>query len=217
MALTYPRALPPCGVRSGTLLLADNVAMSPSSKGAFMNLTQVGDPVWLYSCRTWTLRAGPRAEWGAWKASLRGGLKSFLASDTRRRAPLAYAGTLAPGDIRGGWDGTATVAALGTGGLLTLAGLPARYQITPGDRIGIEQGGRHGYYEVIGGGAADAAGDAVVTVTPFLHTTLFTPGAVARLWRPVCELVLDWTSWQDADGDVAAWGDISFSAWQTIG
>ena len=219
MALTFPRPLPECGARSGVLSLAENVAMSPSAKGAFMNLSQVNDPVWLFACETYTLRAAPRAEWGAWKASLQGGLRSFLAFDSRRRAPLAYAGARSPVDIKAGWDGTAGVVSLGAGGVLTLSGLPAQYRFTPGDRIGIEQGAplRRGYYEVIEGAGADGAGNAVVTVTPFLHTALFAaPGAVARLWRPACELVIDWTSWRDENGALPRLGFISFNAWQRI-
>lgn len=218
MALTFPRPLPECGVRSGTLSLAENVAMSPSGKGAFANLTQVNDPVWLFACETFTLRPVPRAEWGAWKNSLQGGLRSFLAFDSRRRAPLAYAGARSSVDIKAGWDGTANVVTLVGGGVLTLSGLPAQYRFTAGDRIGVEQGAplRRGYYEVMEPAGADGAGDAVVTVAPFLHTALFSPGAVARLWRPVCELVLDWNSWRDENGGLPRLGTISFSAWQRI-
>lgn len=218
MALTFPRPLPECGLRSGTLTLAENVAMSPSGKGAFANLTQVNDPVWLFAGETYTLRPALRAEWGAWKISLQGGLRSFLAFDTRRRAPLAYAGARSPDDIKAGWAGTANVVTLGAGGVLTLSGLPAQYRFTPGDRIGIEQGAplRRGYYEVIEPAGADGAGSATVTVAPFLHTALFSPGAVARLWRPVCELVLDWPSGGDENGALPSLGTFTFSAWQRI-
>lgn len=130
MALTFPRPLPECGLRSGTLTLAENVAMSPSGKGAFANLTQVNDPVWLFAGETYTLRPALRAEWGAWKISLQGGLRSFLAFDTRRRAPLAYAGARSPDDIKAGWAGTANVVTLGAGGVLIRAAWEAVDDVT---------------------------------------------------------------------------------------
>lgn len=216
MAISYPRSLPSCGLRSALLDLEENVAVSPSGRGLVLNRTQVADPVWIGTFETEVLRQAPRADWGAWLVSLRGGLRTFLAFDSRRRAPLAYARARAPDDIAGGWDGTGAVADLGSAGVLTLSDLPAQYQVTVGDRIGIEQGGRFGYYEAIEDAGADAGGNVVVTVAPFLHTAIFSPGAVARLWRPVCEMVIDTQSRRGEPGSLPRLGSFNFSAWQKI-
>lgn len=205
-------------MRTAQLDLLDNVAVTPSGRGSVLNRTQVADPVWRGTFDTWTLVQRPRAEWGAWKDSLGGGLRTFLASDSRKRAPLAYADAISANDIAEGWDGTAVVEDLEDGGVLTLSGLPAYYEITAGDRIGLEEGSptRYGYYSIIEGAAADEAGDVVVTVSPSLHRAIFTTAAVARLWRPVCELVIDAQSWQDQPGELPSIGTISFQAFQKL-
>lgn len=218
MALVFPRDLPGCGARTVLLELADNVAMSASAGGRVINRSQVNDPVWRCSVETYTLRAPGRAEWGAWKNSLLGGLRSFLVVDSRRRWPLAYPDARAPAQISAGWAGTASVTALGAGGMLTLAGLPAGYKLTAGDRIGLEQGTplRRGYYEVMESVTASGAGVVAVPVAPFLHATIFTTAAVARLWQPRCECVIDWQSWRDQTGGVPSMGTMNFEAWQKL-
>ena len=215
MAITYPRDIPACGVRAALLDLADNVAGSPSGGGK-INLTQVDDPLWKLQLSTFSLRMRQHGEWSAWKKSMRGGMRSFLIVDTRRRRPLAYPKAVAPAGIAAGWGGTAAVTGLGAGGLLSLGSLPAGYVISAGDRIGLEQGSplRRGYYEALetvtaGGGAA------TVTVAPFLDTTRFTTAAMARLWQPKCEMVIDWQSWRDEPSALPnVFGALSFEAWE---
>lgn len=216
MAITYPRTLPGC-VRLATLTLVDNVVGSPSAGGKTINLSQVNDPVWRLSLSTAIMQERDAAEWIAWKNSLRGGLRSFVASDSRRKAPLAYPTATAPADVSSGWGGTATVTSVGASGALGLSGLPTTYQFKAGDRIGLEQGSplRRGYYEVLEDVTA-SGGAATVTVAPFLHAGIFTTSATARIWRPTCELVIDWQSWTEAEGDIPTFASISFEAWQKI-
>lgn len=213
MAISYPRELPSYRLTDGSIDLVANVSMSPSGKGAFMNLTQVSDPVWRGRFVTIPMPLGQDAAWVSWATSLRGGFRSFIAHDPRHKQPLAYRSAQAPADIAAGWGGTGTVAALGTGGVLSLTGLPTSYQITAGDRIGIEQGGRRGYYEALESVTA-TGGEAAVTVAPFLHTSLFGVGALARLWRPACEFTIDWQSWSQT-GE-ANFPGFSFEAWQKL-
>ncbi len=173
--------------------------------------------MWRFRLSTYTLRPPALAEWISWKNSLRGGLRTFVASDSRRSAPLTYPTATAPGDVSSGWSGTATVTSVGTSGALGLSGLPTAYQFKAGDRIGLEQGSplRRGYYEVLEDVTA-SGGAATVTVAPFLHTGIFTTSATARIWRPTCELVIDWQSWTETEGDIPTFAAISFEAWQKL-
>lgn len=214
MAITYPRDLPSC-VRVAALELVENVSASPSGGGK-MNLTQVDDPLWKLRAETWTIRQETRALWSAWKKSLRGGLRSFIAYDTRQKTPLAYPNATAPADIASGWAGTASVGSLGTSGALGLTGLPAGYMARAGDRVGIEQSGRRGYYEILEDVTASGGGAATVTVAPFLHTAIFTAGATARLWRPKAEFVIDWSNWAEPEGSLPKYATVSFEAWQKL-
>lgn len=216
MAITYPRNLPACGARRVAFELLDPVVSSPSKRGLVINRTQVVDPIWHLRAETYTLRQP--AEWAAWGASLRGGLRTFLASDSRYRRPLAYPNAEAPGDISPGWAGTAAITALGAGGALSLVNLPAAYKIKAGDRIGIQQGSpvRYGYYQALEDVTATAGGAAAVTVAPFLHTNIFTAPGTARLWRPGVEFVLDASSWREEPGARPGWSTFSFEAWQKL-
>lgn len=218
MAISYPRDLPlACSIWSATLDLIDNVASSPSGGGK-MNLTQVDDPLWRFALRTGTLMPDQAGSWSAWASSLRGGLRTFIASDSRHRAPLAYPSATAPADIAGGWTGTAGVSAVGAGGALTLTGLPVGYMIRAGDRIGVEQGPvlRRGYYKALEDVTSNGGGAATVIVAPFLHTTIFSPGAVARLWRPKAEFVIDWSTWREDEESLPRYASVGFEAWQKL-
>lgn len=216
MTVTYPRELHSC-VRVAAIELVDNVVGSPSGGGK-INLTQVDDPTWKLRADTWTLLQATRAGWSAWKNSLRGGLRTFVASDSRLPTPLAYPDAEVPADISVGWAGTAAVATLGLGGALSLSGLPAGYHIREGDRLGIEQGSplRRGYYEALEDVTASGGGAASVTVAPFLHTGIFSPGATARLWRPKAEFIIDWTSWTEDEDNRPKYATVSFEAWQKL-
>lgn len=216
MTITYPRSLPACGARRVALDLFDPVVSAASGRGLVINRTQVVDPIWRLRGETYT-RRGP-GEWAAWGASLGGGLRTFVASDSRYRRPLAYPNAEAPGDISAGWSGLADVTALGAGGALSLALLPAAYQFKAGDRIGLEQGSplRRGYYTVLEDVTASAGGIATVTVAPFLHTGIFTAAATARLWRPSAEFVLDASTWREEAGARPGWSTFSFEAWQKL-
>ncbi len=213
MAITFPRELPNYRMQECWFDIADNIAASISGNGTVINLSQTVDPVWQGTFATGILYPDQQALWSAWRKSLRAGLKTFLAYDIRRAAPLAYPFAKVPGDILSGWNGTATVTALGLSGALSLSGLPAAYQFKAGDRIGLEQAGYYGYHEIVEDVAA-VAGVAVVTVTPFLFTGLFTTSAVARVWRPKCQFVIDPKSWTESG--VVEPSNVTFKASQRL-
>lgn len=196
MTITFPRPLIDNARMSEAWFdIVDNIAMSPSAKGQFVNISQVNDPVWKGEFKTGILEHQDQAIWSAWKKSL-GGVRQFVAYDVRRSRPYAYPNANASTDIDAGWDGTATVEDLGASGALELSDLPTTYQFKVGDRVGLEAGGYYGYYEVLEDATA-VAGAVTITVTPFLHTTLFTTSAVCRVWRPLCQFILDPASWSE--------------------
>jgi hypothetical protein len=197
MTITYPRTLiDNVRMQEAWIDLIDPVAMQPSARGNVIKISQVNDPVWKGTFVTGILERDKHAIWSAWRKSLRSS-RTFVAFDVRKKTPRAYPTAVVPGDILALWDGTCDVASIGLSGALELEGLPlAAYQFKAGDRIGLEEGGKYGYYEVLEDVTA-ASFEATVTVAPFLHDTLFTVAAVCRLWRPVCQFILDQSSWSE--------------------
>ncbi|HTV69845.1 MAG TPA: hypothetical protein VMF90_15030 [Rhizobiaceae bacterium] len=216
MTITYPRQLPDYRLQEGTIRLEEGVTYAGSgrNRGPVMNRTRTIEPAWRGRFGTIILERNPKMIWSAWGKSLKGGMKTFVAWDIERPTPIAYPDAAAPEDIESGWNGTATVTSLGLSGALGLSGLPANYQLKAGDRIGLRQTTRYGYYEVLEDVTANGSGVVTVTVTPFLHTTVFTTAAVAWLWRPVCLFVIDWQTWTEQT--LVKPTPISFEANQTI-
>lgn len=215
MAITYPRPLPNNGrMQECWFDIVDNVAFSPSGRNqTLINLSQVDDPVWRGTFLTPPLEHEERPVWSAWHKSLRGGLKFFVAYDVRHSRPRAYPSANASTDIQGGWNGTAVVSSV-SGATLGLTGLPANYQFKAGDRVGLEQSGKYGYYEVLEDITANGSGVASITVAPFLHTGLFNTSAVCRVWRPLCQFVIDQNSWSEQGTKEIA--PVSFNGFQRL-
>lgn len=196
MAITFPRPLINNAHMSEAWIdLVDNVSFSASGNGTFINLSQVNDPIWKGTFVTGILERSDRAIWSAWRKSLRGGINFFIAYDVRFSTPQAYPNAKASTDIQGGWNGTAAVTSLNDSGVLVLNSVPVGYQFKVGDRVGLELSGNYGYYELMEDAVADGSGDATISVAPFLHTSVFDSGALCRLWRPVCQFMIDQSSW----------------------
>lgn len=214
MAITFPRELPSYHMSECWIDLSENVSAVPSGKGNRINLSQINDPLWNGTFLTGILQTDVQAVWSAWRKSLRGGLKTFIAYDVRRKTPYAYPNAKVPADVEAGWDGLAGVTSLGLSGALGLSGLPASYQAKVGDRIGLTQNSNYGYYEVLEDATANLSGAMTVNVTPFLHTGLFTTSAVARLWQPRCQFIIDPSSWSE-DGSKEP-TPVSFRGYQKL-
>lgn len=209
-----PIPLPDYNLARAAFRLVESVASAASQGGAKVNLSRTSDPVWVFEAETYPLYDDQKRAWTAWKNKLRGGMRQFLAHDETRNPPAAYPSAKASTDISAGWDGTATVASVGDSGALGLSGLPAGYEAKEGDRIGLEQDGHYGYYEVVEDATADGFGDVTLTVAPFLHTSIFDTDATARLWLPLCMFIIDWQSWQeDTTGRPTP---VSFRAFQRV-
>ena len=184
--------VPAIAMQECTFALQDNATLSPFDKGKAFNLSQVNDPAWKVTIKTIPLTRQKRQVWSAFKNSLRGGLNRARGFDVSHFAPLNYIGALSPSQIANGWNGTSSVSSVGLSGSLGLTGLPSGYVAKAGDRIGLEQNGRYGYYEVLFDAIANGGGTVSVTVAPLLHTTYFTAAATARLWQPKALFVIDW-------------------------
>lgn len=199
MAITYPRTLPENEMRLQECWMnyRENVVNATSSKGLFINSTQIAKPIWELNVTTGLLTPDMDAVWSGWRKSLRG-LKEFIAFDVRRAYPGYYASARVPGDVQASWTGTATVTSVGASGALGLSNLPPSYNFRVGDRVGLEQNGKYGYYEVIEDVTASSGGAVTVSVMPFLHTATFTTSAVARIWQAKAKFRLDWNSWNES-------------------
>lgn len=178
-----------------TFTLQEGTVSSGFNRGMTFNISQVSDPVWRVRVETKPLRRTDRQTWHAWKLSLKGGINRFRAFDMGQMAPLAYEGAQSPAQIGAGWSGNATVTSVGLSGALTLAGVPASYQASVGDRVELSQGAFTALYEIIAPAVATSGGALALTVAPLLHRSTFTTAAVARLWRPRALFIMDHTSW----------------------
>lgn len=204
MAITYPRQLPNLKLQTGSIEWLDGAVKTPSDKGQSINVSQTIEPVAQIRVETGLLYPDDVREWSAWKNSLRGGTQFFIAPDVRRRTPKAYPNLTAL---------TANVTAL-TRSTVSLSGLaPAAYIASAGDRIGLEQNGRYGYYEVLETIVA-AGGALTLTVYPFVHTSYFNTLATCRLVDAKAKFIIDWNSWSAPDTPEAA--SVSFTGTQRI-
>lgn len=190
--------MPSKAIQECTFSLQDNTTTSPFQRGKAFNISQINDPVWKLMLKTIPLTRPRRQIWSAFKNSLRGGLNRARGFDVAQFAPLNYALAKTPAAISAGWNGTAAVSSVGSSGVLGLSGLPAGYVAKAGDRVGLEQGGRYGYYEILFDAVANGSGAMTIIVAPLLHTTYFTTAATARLWQPMALFVIDWQSFDMA-------------------
>jgi hypothetical protein len=197
VTISYPREIPFPRLVECSFELLDGVTTSPSARGKFLNRSQVVEPMWKAVISTPPLNRADRAIWGAWKKSLRGGLRSFVAYDLTKSPPRAYPAATSAASISGAWDGTGTVTSIGTSGNITLGALPAGYKAMVGDHLALEENGKYGFYEILEDKTANGSGVVTLTVAPFIHTTLFSTAATARLWQPKAEFIIDWQSWKE--------------------
>lgn len=212
MAISHPRLLPLMRFEECTFLLDPGVATARHARGRAGTSSQVRDALWFAKFETARLSVPDSATWQAWVNTQRGGLNLFLAWDVFRSEPLAYPAGV-PEILAATWDGEASVTSLATPGEITLGGVPAGYQATAGDRIGLVQSGRYGYFEISASAVADGLGGLSVEVQP-LVPEIFTTAAVAVLRRPLVALKLDWQSVSaPALNDP---GPVSFSAAQVL-
>lgn len=197
-----------------TFDLLEGVAASPFGRGQSFNLTQVSDPVWKAHIETIELDRPGRQIWSAWKKSLKGGFNRMRAYDVARARPLAYRSAANPAAVSAGWSGAGVAVTVNDSGLITASGMPPGYKASIGDRVGIEQSGRFGYYEILTDATASGGGALSLNVSPPPHAAYFSAGAVVRLWQPMALFIIDWKSWSLSETSDQT--PASFDAYQVL-
>lgn len=167
---------------------------------------QAGFPLWI--ARYELDRSDPDSAdlWQAFFDRMRGRIRRFYAVDPKRRMPKLYRFGFS-GLVRAGtataFDGTATswsqaIDSLGNAAL-TLNGLPAGFQISVGDMIGLRWDAagfaagnmmRRTIARAVLPATATGAGQAQVTVEPPLNTALVPAGAIAHFNDPAAVMQL---------------------------
>lgn len=190
MPISFPRTLP--SWLSGRAIDSDlsviTTDVTPRIRSGAMLAVEIADPYWTYQAEFVVRTRTEELELKAWRNSLGGRLRSFLAGDPRRCYPASYTASqfaaLSP------FDGTCTVSALSANSI-SLAGLPAGFVLKAGDYVGLSESGSRDIYSVAENATADGSGDADVTVYPAVRTTLFSTSAAANVKQPVAEWVLE--------------------------
>lgn len=222
MPVSYPRAMPPFNIRSGTTTLERQV-VGNSLRSGQVERVEIGEPRWAVSYTSVPLTLPQYRAAQAWWDSLQGGMRTFLAVPPDGRFPAAYPAGFAGVNRAGGgsFDGTSRLASFGaTNDLLTFGSaanqsLPDSMPLAVGDYIGLSYQGRYSLHRVIE--AATASGAGVITqvqVTPFVRPSVFPAGNLVTVTvsSPAFEAVIDPASWSgEVSIDASA---VSFAAIQ---
>lgn len=163
------------------------------SRAGGVAVVAYGSPFWECSITTpASLTTEEVLAMQAWFDRMEGGLHSFLAHDEAMPWPSAYPdgfGALAP------FTGDAALSAIAAR-QVTITGLPAGFELHPGDYFGLVEGGRYSLHRVVGDVTASGGGVATnVPFTPPVALNLFTTAADVKLARPVAEFVPDPDTW----------------------
>lgn len=212
MAITFPRALPPFGMQDCDFDL-ERYGTTNFTEGGETDFQEFADPRWRLSCRTVPLNAIDLRRCRAWIESLQGAAKFFLGRDPGYTGPAAYPDGLSGLTRAGGgaFDGTGAIADLDAG-TIDLTQLPAGFELTEGDYVGLLESGARGLYRILEDVSADGGGAATVTVEPPVITDIFTSAATYDVLSPACIMLL--TEHSAPQGSETS--DVSFSGLQVI-
>lgn len=211
MAITYPRALPSHSLVDCTFNLVEPVSISRGAGGRAVAAVEYADSYISATFQTGPLSWAARNAWEAWRASLRGGLKSFVTYDVSRSELAAYPDGV-PEITDGDWDGkgdATTVAAFA----ITATGAPDGFTMMPGDMIGLVESGRRWIGFVCEEATAGETSIVVPVANP-VPTTIFTSAADVVFYRPEAEFILLSDTWECSKRDYLA--PVSFEAVQKI-
>lgn len=210
MMITYPRELHSYRLSTCTFTFNDGVSISRTGRGRAVSAVEDSDPYLGLTVQTGRMPLSERHPWEAWKDSLRGGLKSFLAYDISRKEPLAYPDGVSE-ITTGTWDGTGSLTDLDAH-LITATSAPSGFKMTAGDHIGLVEDGKYGVFRVTED--ATATTSIAVPVDPFVPTTVFSTAATVVFWRPKAEFILLSSTWSNPVNTEFA--PISFEAVQKL-
>ncbi len=185
MAISFPRDLPSMRFSQSEFRLEDQQSTALTG-GGNPNAAELGPRLWRARFTTAKLGAAEAADWEAWLASLRGGLRMFKAIPPGRRYPRAHAAGFG---AFSGFSGTGTPSAIGSArDAITISGLPSGLTLSAGDYLSVPGGSRQ-LLHLITEGASVSAGALTVGIEPVLRADL-TTGITVRLASPWCEMVL---------------------------
>lgn len=212
MPITYPRDMPCPTPGAVTFAPMRHVARAVSG----YSVPQVAElaPMQWRGLWSFQVREAQFAEWAAWLASLRGGLKTFKGRPRRkwpRAYPRGFGGmTKATGGAFGGSGVVSTISP--TRDDVTLTGLPSLFVLQPNDYFSVPAGTRQHLHRVIAGGTASAGGLLTVTCEPPLRPNVVV-GAPALLDAPWCDMVL---AAEPSESSGPGGGSISFEGLQVL-
>lgn len=211
MTITYPRELPDYRLVDCTFNLNEPVSISRTHGGRGISAVEYADPYITATIQTGPIGWHERNEWEAWRASLRGGLRSFVTHDVSRERLAAYPDGV-PQIVAGTWNGQGGMSAIAPH-LVTATGAPSGFTMSAGDLIGLVQGGRRAVFfvsETVTRGASTIA----VPVEPAVPTNIFTTAATVVFYRPKAEFILLSETWRCSKQGFLA--QVSFDAGQKI-
>ena len=196
MAITFPRELLNYDhLVECTFSFVDGTTVNRTANNRAISAVEYFDSFIQASITTRPLYGPERREWSAWKNSLRGGMKSFLAYDNTREYPIAYPDGY-PGIIDLSWNGQGVATVLAARSA-TIDGVPAGYVASPGDHVGFVQAGHYSVHEITEGGTSSGAEELAISFDPYIPLQMFSVGAVAVLYRPKARFILDQRSWEE--------------------
>jgi len=214
MTITYPRDFPEADV----VAMRCNFDYAPlgeisrTAAGAITFQERMGGALWQLSMTTKPLNETNYGKWHAWWLSLRGGSygRSFRGRDPRRCYPIAYGASVLT--IFPGFTGACTVTAV-AGDTISLASLPAGYQMRVGDYVSFDWLGGRALVKVLDDATANGSGViAPVMVGPWQRTggTLPASATVVKAWCLMKPVPGSWS------GARAGFEPVSFEAIQTL-
>ncbi len=164
------------------------------TRGGGVQMVAYGAPYWECAITTpSSLTTEEVLALKAWFDRLEGGLHTFLAHDEALPWPRAYPtgfASLSP------FVGDATLSAIAAR-TVTITGLPAGFQLAPGDYFGLVEDSRYSLHRIVAAATASGGGVASnVAFVPPIDLSLFSTSAAVELARPVAEFIPDPGMWQ---------------------
>lgn len=216
MALSFPLSaaqfMDILGVETCTFDPGEALQMSETAGGETWTAS-LGVRLWSATVKLKSAYGPDAAKQTAVLNMLRDSGRSFFAYDKGRQYPAADSG----GYILGA--STPTIGSLPSNREIGLAGLPAAYQLTPGDRLAFSYSSnptRYALHEIVVGGLADASGALTVEVTPNVRTGA-TTGAAVTLVRPSMKAIIRPGSTQLGASTARVTAGATFQIIQTLG
>lgn len=218
MAIVFPLTMP-TDVFIKCLFQLTTVTTRTKVRGGSTFGTALTEPSWTVTIATRPLILREQGQWQAFFDSLRGGVKSALLYNPRRRYPVEYRTSLFTGLVIAGgatpFVGLANLQTIISTREIYVNQLPALFQFRAGDLISVEKDGRYSLHRIQQDVAASGGGVATsVLIEPQLPE-FFLVGSVVRVLDARGEFTIDPDSIQ-GDEETASPHPISFTARQRI-